>query len=186
MQLEGTCNLQSSVHTITHERPHKFHALFRLSSVSIPSNKGLLLVKGSEFDLPIIQTASLDELASPRTKRNQGQGSITRIANSSSSLFGELNKRKMSEGSGDSLAATPRRGSMESGRRDSLHDWSRSSEIQKGSSEHTYNSHFKKRYSSFKRRWGQAFQVIQDFPENIMEYDASLYNKDALEYYESL
>ncbi|CAG9321194.1 unnamed protein product [Blepharisma stoltei] len=187
VQLEGTCNLQSSVHTITHERPHKFHPLFRLSTIHVTLNKSLFLIKSSGNENLAI--GSFDELASPRSRRTNDKLTMPKINNSSNSLLGELNKRKMSEGSGDSMSLSPRRGSVESGRRDSMHDWSRNSERDpKMGSEHTHmSSHiYKKRFSSFKRRWGQAFPVVTEFPESILDGDSSLYNKDALEYYESL
>lgn len=55
MQLEGTCNLQSAIHTQIHERPKKFHLLFRLSGlprIRIPHIHTSLKLENDPTNIP--------------------------------------------------------------------------------------------------------------------------------------
>ena len=174
-QIEGTCNLQSAVHTIVAERPKKFHPLFRLPPNHCPKIN-FSIEKSQEGPVFGCSSANLSgDSGDEHHKSRRLKQSPSKVA----LLFSiEKNKRKYS----DSGSETPRRFSVDSIRRDSFYD-SRCSDRQLSSEVVHF---FKKRFSALKRRWSSVFRVQKTLPEEVFEDENLLYEQEALEYYESM
>ena len=182
MQLEGTCNLQSPIHTQIHERPKKFHQLFRLpiiNSAAIPHIKPSvsLEIKYDPNDLPKTIRGMKFQLQLHDTKifiskdHSLLADDIPRLRKGTSAekLHEGIKDRK------DSFNVTRRESLVESDRkRDSL------------VSNQSIHHQAKKKYSSLKRRWADCYKVIKDYPEEYLKDDNKINDKRALEYYESV
>ena len=187
MQFEGTCNLQSAIHTQVHERPKKFQPLFRLTGIpgsGVPHIKSSLSseVKYNPNDLAATVSGIKFQLKTFDSKifiRNETN------VNSEEFLRGHDVFRKATE-SNDRRndRKVTRKESFDTARRDTLVG----TPPQRDSMLSSHGSyHITKRiYSSLKRRWADCYKVIKECPDECLKDEHKFNNKKALEHYESV
>lgn len=188
MQLEGTCNLQSAIHTQIHERPKKMQVSFRLAGlpgIGVPHIKPSLgldikydphdiakTVSGIKFQLKLFDAKIFIRKQKERNFDDYHGHDIFRKAT-------ESGERKEVH----SKTSKMRKESFDAMRRESMSGSPRQRESLLSSQSYHIT---RKMYSSLKRRWADCCKIIKECPEECLKDEHKFNNKKALEYYESV
>jgi Vacuolar membrane-associated protein Iml1 len=183
MQLEGTYNLQSAIHTQIHERPKMFHPLFRIpgkTELKLLNIKSCIDIRydSSSISMAIYAMKFQFNFHGPNIFKNKNDTKKDTVEIKQN----HLNYRKASA-ERTLVQNKLRKDSFDTLRMDSLLeiDSFRNTLITTQSSVH-FN---KKIYSSLKRRWAECYKVLKDCNEEIIKDENRVNDKAVLEYYES-